>query len=131
MNLSITKEFSFEASHVLFQEAQSDEVNRLIYGACNNLHGHTFRLFVTVTGPVDETGMILNYKKLSEIVETRIIKKVDHQHLNYLYGDSLPITSENLIQWFAHAILDELPKDIQLKKLVLYETQKCFCTLEL
>ncbi len=101
----LTRREHFCSSHRLFNPSFSDEKNREVYGKCAspNGHGHNYELEVTVAGDPDpETGMILDLKKLSEIVETEILEKVDHKHLNVDVGFLRGIipTAENLAMVF-------------------------------
>ncbi|MDI6766376.1 MAG: 6-carboxytetrahydropterin synthase [Bacteroidota bacterium] len=97
----LTRRESFSASHQLFNPKFSEKENFEIYGKCAypHGHGHNYDIEVTVVGEPDkDTGMILDLKKLSEIIEKEILDKVDHKHLNidvnFLNG-ILP-TAENL-----------------------------------
>jgi len=101
----LTRKEHFCASHVLSNPKFSEKENFEIYGKCANPHGHghNYEIEVTVAGEPDkDTGMILDLKKLSEIIEKEIIDKVDHKHLNidvdFLKG-ILP-TAENLAMAF-------------------------------
>jgi 6-pyruvoyltetrahydropterin/6-carboxytetrahydropterin synthase len=101
----LTRKEHFCASHVLSNPKFSEKQNFEIYGKCANPHGHghNYEIEVTVAGKPDkDTGMILDLKKLSEIIEKEIIDKVDHKHLNidvdFLKG-ILP-TAENLAMAF-------------------------------
>ena len=101
----LTRKEHFCASHVLSNPKFSEKQNFEIYGKCANPHGHghNYEIEVTVAGKPDkDTGMILDLKKLSEIIEKEIIDKVDHKHLNidvdFLKG-VLP-TAENLAMAF-------------------------------
>jgi 6-pyruvoyltetrahydropterin/6-carboxytetrahydropterin synthase len=101
----LTRKEHFCASHVLSNPKFSEKENFEIYGKCANPHGHghNYEIEVTVAGEPDkDTGMILDLKKLSEIIEKEIIEKVDHKHLNidvdFLKG-ILP-TAENLAMAF-------------------------------
>lgn len=81
----LTRREYFCASHRLFNPKFTDEKNLEIYGKCAypNGHGHNYELVVTVVGEPDrDTGMIMDLKKLSELVNREIIDKVDHRHLN-------------------------------------------------
>ncbi len=97
----LTRRESFSASHQLFNPKFSEQENFEIYGKCAypHGHGHNYEIEVTVVGEPDKnTGMILDLKKLSEIIEKEILVKVDHKHLNidvdFLNG-ILP-TAENI-----------------------------------
>jgi len=103
--LYLTKRVRFSASHRLHSPELSDEENRRVYGLCNNPngHGHNYTLDVTLAGPADpRTGMIMDLKKIGDLVEAMIVKDVDHRHLNldvpFLAG-VIP-TVENLARVF-------------------------------
>ncbi|MDR0619820.1 MAG: 6-carboxytetrahydropterin synthase QueD [Bacteroidales bacterium] len=136
--LSITKIFSFEAAHAL------KDYN----GACANIHGHSYRLEVSVTGEISsENGMLLDFHDLKKIVHTTILDKFDHALMLNSSSDtkliktlqkhfdkvlSLPFqpTSENLILHFAALLKSALPDRVHLKRIVLYETETSFVTYE-
>ena len=83
----LRKEYFFEAAHFIYNHP----------GKCRNLHGHSYRLFVCVEGtPNPETGMIIDFYDLSQIVEEKVIKRLDHHFLN----DLVPLsTAENISKW--------------------------------
>lgn len=68
--LSITKEFTFDAAH------------RLMYhkGKCCNIHGHRFKLFVEIfnSKPMDESGMIVDFGILNQVIKTWLDDNLDH-----------------------------------------------------
>jgi 6-pyruvoyltetrahydropterin/6-carboxytetrahydropterin synthase len=81
----ISKKVEFSASHVCRVESLSEAENRRIYGpAANPLgHGHNYVLEVAIEGEPDRvTGMILDLKRLKEILEERVLEVYDHRHLN-------------------------------------------------
>lgn len=86
MRVSVTKSFGFEAAHHL---PNYD-------GACNRLHGHSYKLQVTVSGSVDEaTGMIIDFNRLKAVVNEKVVHKYDHQYLNDFFNNP---TAENMVQ---------------------------------
>ncbi|MBG0778798.1 MAG: 6-carboxytetrahydropterin synthase [Desulfotignum balticum] len=95
--LTITREFRFDAAHRLFLNGLTDRENRDIFGQCSKLHGHTYRLRVTVSGRVHPNGMILDFTDLKQIVDEKIIARYDHAFLNEWdeYRDQ-PTTVENM-----------------------------------
>lgn len=122
--ISVCKSFSFAASHLLPKHE----------GKCANLHGHNFELEVMVTLKEDyanlnpaEEGMVIDFNALSKIVEENIINGLDHSHLNDYF---LNPTAENIISWMWQVLLRVLPIHIQLEKLRLYETSKCFVEMK-
>lgn len=63
----------------------SDDINREVYGKCNNVngHGHNYKLLVTVRGPCDPvTGMVLNLSDLKRFIETAVMDQLDHKNLD-------------------------------------------------
>lgn len=108
---SITKIFEFEAAHHL------PNYN----GACRNLHGHSYRLEITVAGEIDdETGMIMDFSILKNIVNNNIISQWDHQNLNDFF--ILP-TAENMGEWIVEVLSGLFPHlNVNLKKVRLWET---------
>lgn len=136
MKIRVTKEFCFEAGHALHGYD----------GLCKNIHGHSYRLFVTVIGePITDTnnkklGMVIDFGDLKQIVNQEIIDKFDHSLvLNESQKDEIiqvkdsPLferyyllpyqpTCENMVADFAKRIQKNLPKEIQLFSLKMHET---------
>tara|TARA_B110000881_G_C18517333_1_gene485643 strand:+ start:215 stop:649 length:435 start_codon:yes stop_codon:yes gene_type:complete len=135
--IRITKEFKFEMAHALHGYD----------GLCKNIHGHSYKLLVTVKGDIKndsgnaKDGMVLDFDILKSIVKPEIIKKYDHSLV--LNGNSshaeidlsafekvffLPYqpTSENLVADFALKIKSKLPEGIELYKVILSETATSF-----
>lgn len=135
--IRITKKFQFETAHALYGYD----------GKCKNLHGHSYKLSVTVIGtPINDAsnpkhGMIIDFSDLKYIVQEEIISKYDHAsvfdkttpHLelakemmdrghHVILVDYQP-TSENMIIDFAQKISKHLPKNITLFSLKLQETE--------
>lgn len=135
--IRITKQFKMEMAHALHGYD----------GLCKNIHGHSYRLWVTLRGVVkDESGhkkdgMVLDFSLLKQMVKPLIIDKFDHSlvlnanspHANIdlsafekvFYLPYQP-TSENLVNDFANIIKKQLPKQIELYRLVLSETANSF-----
>ncbi len=82
----LTRKEHFCASHRLYNPGFSEQENLEIYGKCAyaNGHGHNYEIEVTVAGtPEPETGMIIDLKKLGDLIDELILAKVDHRHLNF------------------------------------------------
>ena len=133
----ITKEFKFEMAHALHGYD----------GLCKNIHGHSYKLCVTVKGEVKndsgnaKDGMVLDFDILKSIVKPEIINKYDHSlvlNANSPHSEIdlsafekvffLPYqpTSENLVMDFALKIKSKLPQGIELYKVILSETATSF-----
>lgn len=119
----LTKIVTFCCSHQLLEKDWSDEKNRDEFGKCSNLHGHNYKLEVTVTGELNQSGMIMNIAALSKIIRTKIVDHIDHKTLNTdidYFKTHLP-TMENMVIYFWDILEPHLPK-CTLFKLTLYET---------
>ncbi|HEU5411160.1 MAG TPA: 6-carboxytetrahydropterin synthase [Candidatus Acidoferrales bacterium] len=101
MKISLTRRYSFAASHRLCRPDWSDTDNYRIFGKCANPygHGHNYLLEVTVTGALDpSTGMIINLADLDAAVKAKVLDEFDHVYLNAQvpeFRDIVP-TTENL-----------------------------------
>ena len=81
----LTRRERFSAAHRLFNPELTDEENERIYGPCANpnWHGHNYILWVTIRGDVNPgTGYVVDLKKLSQIIQEKVIEKVDHKNIN-------------------------------------------------
>jgi 6-pyruvoyltetrahydropterin/6-carboxytetrahydropterin synthase len=70
----VTRSFTFEAAHQLPWHD----------GRCRNLHGHGYRLEVTVEGPVDANGVVVDFDDLKVAVQREVVDRYDHAYLNDL-----------------------------------------------
>jgi len=127
----ITRIEHFNAAHKLFNPSWSKEENEFIFGKCanENWHGHNFELHVTIAGnPNPETGFVYDVKKLSLIINQFIIEKLDHKNLNvevdFMAGKICSI--ENLIEGIWNQLSPQLPTEIKLHSLKLFETPKIY-----
>lgn len=131
MKKTITKEFQWDCAHRLHDDCLTDEENVEAFGKCNNLHGHTYKLFITVSAKELTNGMIINFVDLKRIVNEEVVERFDHKYLNAdpLYRERLS-TCENQIDdiWY---MLEEALKNYgcQLEEIKLYETPTSFATL--
>ena len=127
--MEVTRIFSFDSAHFLTN----------YHGKCENIHGHTYKLEITVEGPVSENGLLLDFTILKNIVEKRIIDKLDHKSLNDIIDNP---SAENISIWawneltksgdlLAGEIDKNLPKSrkkVKLKKIRLWESSNSYVT---
>jgi 6-pyruvoyltetrahydropterin/6-carboxytetrahydropterin synthase len=115
MKAHLHRRYRFSASHRLHSEQMSEEENRAMYGKCNNPygHGHNYVLEVTVSGQVDNNGMVCNLADLDESVQRNVITRFDLENLNMQeeFTKAVP-TTENLCT----VIFDLLSQDILKRK---------------
>lgn len=81
----VSRQEHFNAAHKLYNPAWSKEKNIEVFGPCanENWHGHNYDLIVTVKGnPDPDTGFVIDLKKLSTLIRTEIVEKLDHKNLN-------------------------------------------------
>lgn len=126
----ITRKEHFSASHRLFNERWSDEKNFEVFGKCANPngHGHNYEIEVTVAGvPPKETGMVMDLKRLSDIINEEIIERVDHKHLNFdvdFLRGVIP-TAENMAIVFWKILSSKITEG-KLYSIKLYESDNNF-----
>jgi 6-pyruvoyltetrahydropterin/6-carboxytetrahydropterin synthase len=124
----IVCEYWFEASHRLFRADWPQERNDAVFGKCARLHGHSYRLLVTLRGPVDPaTGMVINFSDVKAVVREKVIHRLDHSHLNDLLGDLS--TAENILCWIGEQ-LDGAFGETQLRRVELWETRTACAFLD-
>lgn len=138
--IRITKQFSFETGHALYGYD----------GKCKNVHGHSYKLSVTVIGtPITDTsnvkfGMVIDFTDLKKIVKEEIVDLFDHATVfnkntphvelakelsdrgHHVILVEYQPTSENMVIDFARKIKDRLPNEIKLHSLKLQETETSF-----
>ena len=134
--IRLTKEFSFESAHAL------DGYD----GLCREIHGHSYRLFVTVKGTPScddndpKCGMVMDFGDLKRIVNREIVDRLDHSFVlresvqnnvlcrmlgakfeKVVLVDYQP-TCENMLADFAARLQSALPANVELHSLRLHET---------
>jgi 6-pyruvoyltetrahydropterin/6-carboxytetrahydropterin synthase len=148
MQTTVTKEFTFDAAHYLTK----------YYGKCEHLHGHTYKLQVTLGGKVQANGLLIDFVILKRIVKKHVLNFLDHKNLNDIFENP---TCEHIAQWIWNKLqnietllaeelqdpnLDEdikqyiqnpesrLDKNqqhqVQLQKVQLWETATSFVTIQ-
>ena len=116
---TVTKLFEFEACHHL---PHYD-------GACHNIHGHSYKLEVTVSGQVSKNendpkcGMIIDFKDLKAIVKSVTVDKYDHSNLNEFFPNP---TAEIMVKQIAVDIMSKLPQGVYLMSCKLWETSTSY-----
>ncbi|MCZ2084257.1 MULTISPECIES: 6-carboxytetrahydropterin synthase [unclassified Kaistella] len=138
--IRITKIFTFETAHVLYNYD----------GKCKNMHGHSYKLFVSVKGnPINDlddpkNGMVVDFGDIKKIVKSEIINVWDHavmlngtsphkqlgedlenQGHKVIYCDYQP-TCENMLYDIANKIKKQLPETVSLAYLKLHETENSY-----
>ena len=129
--MRVTRRYRFSASHRLHAPQLSGDENRILYGKCNNPHGHghDYVLEVSVRGPVDEaTGLVLKTRVLDRLVTERVLAVFDHANLNTqveAFSAVVP-TTENVAGEIASRLQIRwkltFPAGVELEKVRLHET---------
>lgn len=138
--IRITKHFDFESAHALYGYD----------GKCKNIHGHSYHLYVTVIGePIMDAenaknGMVMDFGDLKVIVKKEIVTKFDHavvlnensphkelantinEHSHKVVLVPYQPTSENMLLDFSQRIQRQLPQNVLLHSLKLYETANSY-----
>jgi 6-pyruvoyltetrahydropterin/6-carboxytetrahydropterin synthase len=108
----VTKEFTFEASHFLTK----------YFGKCERLHGHSYRLTVTVEGEIGTNDLVIDFGILKGIVVSHVIEKLDHRHLNDFFENP---SAERVCEWIWNELVrlpELLQYEVRLYEVRLWET---------
>ena len=115
MRARLTKDFRFEAAHTLPSLPEGHK--------CRCMHGHSFRVEISIEGEVDEKiGWVYDHKRISDAVAP-LLAELDHGYLNDIEGLESP-TIEHLAAWFWRKLEAGLPG---LCEVVIYETPTARC----
>ncbi len=139
IKIRVTKIFSFEMAHALWNYD----------GACRNVHGHSYKLFVTISGPPildtdnPKNGMVIDFTEIKKFVKSAIEEKFDHalviskeaynlslkktdQMFEKLNVVDFQPTVENMLIYFSEIIKENVHHPLQLHSLKLQETDTSF-----
>ncbi len=102
----LKKEFTFDAAHRLDRYR----------GKCEALHGHTYRLAVTLEGHRDDDDMVFDFTELKKVVTAKVLDRLDHAYLNDIMDQP---TAENIALW----VWDELDGEVNRPNCKLHTVQ--------
>jgi 6-pyruvoyltetrahydropterin/6-carboxytetrahydropterin synthase len=119
----VSKEFTFDSAHHL----------HCYEGKCQNLHGHTYRLQVVMSGRTDDRGLTIDFSDIKRIAKQYVIDRLDHQYLN----EVLPLmntTAENMVVWIYEKIQSALEQEyenseVRLEEIRLWETPTSYAAI--
>lgn len=101
----LSRDFRFSAAHHLPR----------YHGKCERVHGHNYRLRVTIEGELDEEGMILDFAEVKKIVQAKVLEQCDHTDLNEMISNP---SAENIAIW----VWQQLKNDLNLFEVRIWET---------
>ena len=134
--IRVSKEFSFETAHALDMHDSK----------CRNIHGHSYKLIVTVLGNVNtndsqsNVGMVIDFTDLKNIVNSEVVDKLDHalilksdsrfkgieEHNDKTIFVNYHPTCENLLMEIVEVVAAKLPKDVTLVYAKMNETANSY-----
>ncbi len=140
----VSKEFTFDSAHFLTK----------YHGKCEYLHGHTYKLRVTVEGEIQENGLVIDFVILKKLVKEKVVDKFDHRSLNDFFENptaeiaaqfiwdelkNLPellkaeIENPNLPDEIKRLLKEdgkkEISENVRLYEVLLWETADSFVTI--
>lgn len=104
--MTLEADFTFSAAHHL----------PMYEGPCKRMHGHNYKLRVSLRGPVGSDGMVYDFLTFSELVKKTVVDKCDHHTLNDFITNP---TAENTLLWMWQELKAILPEVVELR---LWET---------
>ncbi|HPN39197.1 MAG TPA: 6-carboxytetrahydropterin synthase [Melioribacteraceae bacterium] len=135
--MKVSKEYKWEMGHkLMFHE-----------GKCNNLHGHSYKARIELSGNLDKNGMVLDFFIIDSMMN-KILDVLDHSFLVYKGDTNLlnllnqlnfkhlvfdtECTSENIVLYLLKQVKDfGLPKNIKSVKIAVYETEDAYAEDEI
>ncbi|WP_349408199.1 6-carboxytetrahydropterin synthase QueD [Pseudalkalibacillus sp. SCS-8] len=124
--VAVTKEFTFDAAHHL----------HCYEGKCKSMHGHTYKLVITISGYVNDIGITVDFGDIKTLFKEEIDAKLDHRYLNEVLPN-MNTTAENMIVWIWEQLdqrLQQIPeyqdRKARIEELKLYETPTSYATLK-
>lgn len=109
--ITVTRRYHFESAHWLPLVHEDHK--------CHRIHGHNYKIEITVKRPLEDNGFLIDFWDLDKIVMP-IIEKIDHRLLNDIYGLENP-TAELIARWFAMALAFHDVSHVRV-----YETDDCW-----
>ncbi|MDL2297534.1 6-carboxytetrahydropterin synthase QueD [Synergistaceae bacterium OttesenSCG-928-D05] len=107
----LCREFKFDAAHNLIN----------YHGKCERLHGHTYKMSVTLSGTPDHEGMIYDFVDLKKKVNDLVLSQLDHAYINDIIEQP---TAEYIAQWIFRQLDAELKRDnCELFEVRVWETE--------
>ncbi len=122
MQFIVNRRAQFSASHRYWLPELSEAENIEKFGACSRFpgHGHNYVLFVSLSGELDEHGMVLNLSEVKQVIKREVTSKLDFSYLNDVWAEfqqTLP-TTENI----ARVIWQRLAPHLPLVRVQIFET---------
>ena len=116
----ISVDYTFAAGHAL----------RNYKGKCENVHGHNYKVRVTIEGAeLDQTGLLIDFIDLRDSIK-RLVDRLDHQFLNDLAPfDKLNPSAENIARYFSDSLAPEIKGDgLRVQAVTVWETDTTSAT---
>lgn len=125
--MKVCRRETFNAAHRLFNAHWSDEKNMEVFGKCSNpnFHGHNYVLETWIDGEIDEeTGYVIDLKKLKDLIRDEISERFDHRNLNLdcVEFENLKPSAENIAFVIWHILREKLDAKYGLS-VRLWETE--------
>ena len=119
MMFELTVKTEFAAAHRL----------REYEGACENLHGHNYKIDVVLRGErVDDIGMLIDFKDVKAVL-AKIVGRFDHVFLNETKPfDEVNPTAENVAKHISEQLAAAMPDGVAVKSVTVWESDRCGAT---
>jgi 6-pyruvoyltetrahydropterin/6-carboxytetrahydropterin synthase len=119
----LSKEFTFDSAHHLHNYE----------GKCMNLHGHTYKVQLMMSGVPDERGISIDFSDMKRIAQERIIRPLDHRYLNEVLPP-MNTTAENMVVWMFEQVHEALVREglypnVRVEEVRLWETPTSFAAI--
>ncbi|XP_054157546.1 6-pyruvoyl tetrahydrobiopterin synthase-like [Oppia nitens] len=129
----LTRIESFSTAHRMNSPLLDQQTNKQTFGKCNAIHGHNYKIELTVKGTVDPiTGFLVDIAVLKKIIDETIMKPFDHKFIDtdvpYFLDNNIVSTAENIVVYIWIEVSKRLPTNVELHTIKLHETDRNLVT---
>tara|TARA_B100000945_G_C20235212_1_gene527249 strand:+ start:351 stop:761 length:411 start_codon:yes stop_codon:yes gene_type:complete len=127
----LTKQYKFCAAHRYWNEKWSDEKNKSVFADDVRIHGHNYKLDITISGPIDtDSGFIMDIREINKIINRKVLNILDHSQIDKdipWFKNRQPST-ENLVVFIWNQIEAYFSNPLVLYSIKLRETETIYTT---
>jgi 6-pyruvoyltetrahydropterin/6-carboxytetrahydropterin synthase len=129
--VKVTARYTFEAAHRLYDKSLDERGNNDLFGPCAQIHGHTYRLEVTLRGSRLHHGMLINFNDVDTVVSSIITGRLDHGLIDSMPEfENVVSTAEEIARWIWRELDASLTSgSVVLEEITVYEGDRFSATV--
>jgi 6-pyruvoyltetrahydropterin/6-carboxytetrahydropterin synthase len=129
--VKVTARYTFEAAHRLYDKSLDERGNKDLFGSCAQVHGHTYRLEVTLKGSRLHHGMLINFNDVDAAVSSKITDRLDHGLIDSIPEfENVVSTAEEIARWIWRELDSTLTSEsVVLEEITVFEGERFSATV--